>query len=58
MSLSPLLQGSEKIDKNSTGQNQIVRFAKLDSPVFLDRAELNTKELGLQALINISPFFH
>jgi hypothetical protein len=55
MSSSPLLQGSEKIDKNFAGQNQAVRFAKLDSPVFLDRIELNTKELDLQALIDISP---
>jgi hypothetical protein len=55
MSSSPLLQGSEKIGKNSAGQNWIVRFAKPDSPVFPDRVELNTKELGLQALIDISP---
>jgi hypothetical protein len=55
MSSSPLLQESEKIDKNSTRQNQIVWFAKPDSPVFSNRAELNTKELGLQALIDISP---
>jgi hypothetical protein len=55
MSSSPLLQGSEKIDKNSAGQNWTVRFAKLDSPVFSDRTELNTKELDLQALIDISP---
>jgi hypothetical protein len=27
----------------------------LDSPIFPDRAELNTKELVLQALIDISP---
>jgi hypothetical protein len=55
MPSSPLLQGSEKIDKNSAGQNQIVRFAKLDSPIFPDRTKLNTKELDLQALIDISP---
>jgi hypothetical protein len=55
MSSSSLLQGSEKIDKNSTGQNWTVRFAKPDSPVFSDRTELNTKELGLQDLIDISP---
>jgi hypothetical protein len=55
MSSSPLLQGSEKIDKNSTGQNRTVRFAKLGSPIFPDKTELNTKELGLQALIDISP---
>jgi hypothetical protein len=55
MSSSPLLQGSEKIDKNSTGQNQIVWFTKSDSPVFLDKRELNTKELGTQDLIDISP---
>jgi hypothetical protein len=41
--------------KNFAGQNRIVRFAKPDSPVFPDRIELNTKELGLQALIDISP---
>jgi hypothetical protein len=40
---------------NSTGQNRIVRFTKPNSPVFLDRTEQNTKELGLQALIDISP---
>jgi hypothetical protein len=40
---------------NSAGQNWIVRFVKLDSPVFLDRIELNTKELGFQGLIDISP---
>jgi hypothetical protein len=55
MSSSPLLQGSEKIDETSAGQNWTVRFAKLDSPVFPDRTELNTKELGIQALIDISP---
>jgi hypothetical protein len=44
--------------KNYARQNLIVRFAKLDSPVFLDRKELNTKELDLQALINISPLYH
>jgi hypothetical protein len=49
------LQRSEKIDKNSAGQNQIVRFAKSDSLIFPDTAGLNTKELGLQALIDISP---
>jgi hypothetical protein len=53
MSSSPLLQGSEKIDKNSVGQNRIVRFVKSDSSVFSDRAELNTKELGVQALIDM-----
>jgi hypothetical protein len=57
MSSSPLLQGSEKIDKKSAGQNRIVWFAKLDSPVFPNRAEPNTKELELQALIDISPPF-
>jgi hypothetical protein len=57
MSSSPLLQGSEKIDKNSAGQNRIVWFAKLDSPVFPNRAEPNTKELDLQALIDISSSF-
>jgi hypothetical protein len=41
--------------KNSAGQNWIVRFTKPDSPIFLDRTELNTKELDLQALIDISP---
>jgi hypothetical protein len=46
MSLCPLLQGSEKIDKNFVGQNNLV---------FPDRAETNAKELGLQALIDISP---
>jgi hypothetical protein len=55
MPSSSLLQGSEKIDKNSAGQNRIVWFAKPDSPVFPDRAKLNTKELDLQALIDISP---
>jgi hypothetical protein len=55
MSPSLLLQGSEKIDKNSAGQNRIVRFAKLGSPIFSDRVELNTKELVIQALIDISP---
>jgi hypothetical protein len=40
---------------NSTGQNRMVRFAKLNSPVFPDRTELNTNELGFQALIYISP---
>jgi hypothetical protein len=55
MSSSPLLQGSEKIDEKSAGQNRIVQFAKLDSLIFLDRIELNKKELGLQALIDISP---
>jgi hypothetical protein len=30
-------------------------WAKSDSPVFLDRTKLNTKELGLQVLIDISP---
>jgi hypothetical protein len=55
MSSSPLLQGSEEIDKNSTGlQNRTVQFVKLDNPIFLDITELNTKELGLQALIDIS----
>jgi hypothetical protein len=49
MSSSPLLQGSEKIDKSSAGQNWTVRFIKPD------RTELNTKELALQALIDISP---
>jgi hypothetical protein len=55
MSSSPLLQGSAKIDKNSAGQNRTVRFAKLDSLVLQDRTELNTKELGLQDLIDIAP---
>jgi hypothetical protein len=55
ISSSSLLQGSEKIDKNSAGQNWTVRFAKPDSPIFSDITELNTKELGLQALIDISP---
>jgi hypothetical protein len=55
MSSSPLLQGSEKIDEKSAGQNRTVQFAKLDSLVFPDRIELNKKELGLQALIDISP---
>jgi hypothetical protein len=55
MSSSPLLQGNEKIDKNSAGQNQIVQFAKPDNSVFLDRTELNTKELSLHTLIDISP---
>jgi hypothetical protein len=55
MPSSPLLQGSEKIDENSTGQNQTVQFVKPDSPIFSDRTKLNTKELGLQALIDISP---
>jgi hypothetical protein len=41
--------------KNYAGQNWIIRFAKPDSPVFLDRIELNTKELGRDALIDISP---
>jgi hypothetical protein len=41
--------------KNSAGQNRIVWFAKSDSSVFSDRIELNTKELGLQVLIDISP---
>ncbi len=45
----------EKIDEKSAGQNRTVQFAKLDSLVFPDRTELNTKELGLQALIDISP---
>jgi hypothetical protein len=53
MASSPLLQGSEKIDKNSVGQNRIVRFVKLDNSVFSDRAELNTKELGVQSLIDM-----
>jgi hypothetical protein len=44
MSSSPLLQGSEKIDKNSAPNNLIFPY----------RTELNTKELGLQALIDIS----
>jgi hypothetical protein len=48
MSSSPLLQESEKIDKNSAGQNQTIQF-------FSDKTELNTKELDLQALIDISP---
>jgi hypothetical protein len=43
--------------KNSAGQNWIVQFAKPNSLVFPDRTELNTKELGLQALIDISPSF-
>jgi hypothetical protein len=30
-------------------------FAKPDSPVFPDITELNTKELGLHTLIDISP---
>jgi hypothetical protein len=55
MPSSPLLQGSEKIDENSTGQNQTVQFVKPDSQIFSDRTKLNTKELGLQALIDISP---
>jgi hypothetical protein len=55
MSLSPLLQGSEKIDKNYVGQNWKIRFIKSDSLIFPDRIELNTKELVLQALIDISP---
>jgi hypothetical protein len=55
MSSIPLLQGSEKIDKNSARQNRTVRFAKPNSLVFSDKTELNTKELGLQALIDISP---
>jgi hypothetical protein len=41
--------------KNSAGQNRIVWFIKPGSPVFSDRTELNTKELGLQTLIVISP---
>jgi hypothetical protein len=49
MSSSPLLQGSEKIDKNFAEQNQIVQFFRQDI------TELNTKVLGLQALIDISP---
>jgi hypothetical protein len=57
MSSSPLLQGNEKIDKNSAGQNQIVQFVKPDNSVFLDRTELNTKELSLHTLIDISPPF-
>jgi hypothetical protein len=48
MSSSPLLQGSEKIDKK-------LCWVKPDSLVFPDRIELNTKELDLQALIDISP---
>jgi hypothetical protein len=40
---------------NFARQNRIVWFAKLDSSVFPDRTELNTKELGLEALIDISP---
>jgi hypothetical protein len=40
----------EKIDEK-------LCWAKSDSPFFLDRTELNTKELGLQALIDISPPF-
>jgi hypothetical protein len=55
MSSSPLLQGSEKIDKNPAGQNRTIRFAKSGSPVFPDKTEVNTKELGLQDLIDISP---
>jgi hypothetical protein len=39
--------------KNSTVQNRIVRFVKPDSPVYPNRIELNTKELCLQALIDI-----
>jgi hypothetical protein len=38
---------------NSTGQNWIVRFTKPDNPFF--QIEQNTKELGVQALIDISP---
>jgi hypothetical protein len=30
-------------------------FGKTGQSIFLDRTELNTKELGLQALIDISP---
>jgi hypothetical protein len=41
--------------KNSARQNRIVRFVKPDSLVFPNRTELNIKELGLQALIDISP---
>jgi hypothetical protein len=59
MSSGPLLQGNEKIDKNSVGQNWTFRFAKLGSLAFPDKTELNTKELGLQALLDISlPLCH
>jgi hypothetical protein len=44
--------------KNSAEQNRIVRFTKSDSPIFPDRTELNTKELVLQALIDIFPLCH
>jgi hypothetical protein len=40
---------------NPAEQNRIVQFAKPDSPFFLDRTELNTKEVDLQYLIDISP---
>jgi hypothetical protein len=42
--------------KNSTGRNRTVQFAKSDSLFFPDRTELNTKELGVQDLIDIFPF--
>jgi hypothetical protein len=57
LSSSPLLQGNEKIAKNYAEQNQTIRFTKLNSPIFPDRTELNRKELGLQALIDISSPF-
>jgi hypothetical protein len=50
-----LIQGREKIDDQFCWAKQIVRFAKLDNPVFLDRTKLNRKELSFQALIGISP---
>jgi hypothetical protein len=62
MSLSPLLQGSEKIDKIVLGkngqsglQNRTVQLVEPDSLVFPNRTELSTKEIDIQALIDISP---
>jgi hypothetical protein len=52
---SPLEIKNKKYIGVLSRQNRMLWFAKLDSPVFPDRTEWKNRELGVQALIDLSP---